>query len=323
MFTADLTVYLLSFFTIWIGSGMIVSSVGKIAHKLKLPAFIISFAILGFLTSTPEIAVGINALANNTPAIFVGNLLGGVPVLFFLLIPILSIFGGGIKLKTDFGHKSIGMALVSATLPFLMVLDGKITITEGYILVSFYLITLVTLYFSSNNGKINSNVLNIKSYSFWDIVKVVAGTVIVLISSNLIVDKTIYFSELLKISPFYISIVAISLGTNLPEIMISLKSIILRKKDIAFGNYLGSAASNSFLFGAFILLSGETLTINGSFMSNGFMSNGFMWLFIIVFMGVIFLYQFAKSKNYISPKEGLFLLAFYVLFIYLELLNKI
>ncbi|KKR81560.1 MAG: Na+/Ca2+ exchange integral membrane protein, partial [Candidatus Daviesbacteria bacterium GW2011_GWC1_40_9] len=103
----DLIIYIVSFVTIWVGSGLIVSSANKIAHKLRLPAFIISFVFLGILTSTPEMAVGLTAVASGTPLIFIGNLLGGVPILFFLLVPMLAIFGGGINLNHKLGNKTL------------------------------------------------------------------------------------------------------------------------------------------------------------------------------------------------------------------------
>lgn len=292
---------------------MIVSSVGKTAHRLHLPAFIISFAILGFLTSTPEIAVGLNSISGETPSIFVGNLLGGVPVLFFLLIPLFAIFNGGIKLSHGFGHKSMALSFIATIAPFFTVLDGKITQNEGSVLIILYLFTVFALYVANKPSNKNINLLNIKSYSFLDIIKVVIGTIIVLFSSNFIVDKTIYFSNLLKISPFYISIVIISFGTNLPEIMVSLKSLIMKKKDIALGNYLGSASANSCLFGIFAVMSGEGDIV---------ISDNFTWLFVIIITGVITLYHFARTKNRLSVKEGFLMLLFYIAFVYLELLKK-
>lgn len=310
--SSDLTIYILSFVAIWIGSGLIVSSANKIALKLRLPAFIISFVFLGILTSSPEIAVGLTAIASNTPSIFVGNLLGGVPVLFFLLVPLLAIFGKGISLDHKLGSKTLAFSFVSAVSPFFVVLDGRVTITEGLILIIIYLIVVLSIYFKNDPDPKNSNLLNIKKYSFFDIIKVLAGTGIVLFSSNLIVDKTLFFSNQSGIAPFYISIIFLSIGTNLPEISIALKSIVLHKKQIAFGNYLGSAAANACLFGLFTLINGVEFEV----------VNSFSWLFGLVIFGVFLTYYFAKSKSNISAKEGFILLFVYILFIYLEFFTK-
>ena len=48
--------------SLWIGAGLIVSSTEKLSHRLKLSSFLVSFFLLGFATSVPEIAVGITAV---------------------------------------------------------------------------------------------------------------------------------------------------------------------------------------------------------------------------------------------------------------------
>ena len=73
-------------------------SVDRLAHKLHLSSFAVSFFLLGILTSVPEISVGVNSLIERKPEIFVGNLIGGIIVIFLLIIPVLAVFGNGVKL---------------------------------------------------------------------------------------------------------------------------------------------------------------------------------------------------------------------------------
>ena len=68
--------YIFSFLLIWFVAGLIVTSVDRLAHKLNLSSFAVSFFLLGILTSVPEISVGINSLIDKKPEIFVGNLIG-------------------------------------------------------------------------------------------------------------------------------------------------------------------------------------------------------------------------------------------------------
>lgn len=303
-------IYLASFFVIWFAAGLIVSSVDRFSHRLRLSSFAVSFIILGLLTSTPEFAVGLNAVAQNDPEIFIGNLLGGIPIIFLLVIPVLAIFGNGITLRHELNNKSIISTLLVILLPSIMILDQKITITEGLIAISSY--ALLVFLVQRNHGlfdKDHTKVMNLKAYSYMDLVKILAGIGLMFITSNIIVDETIYFSNTFGVSQFFISLIVLSIGTNLPELSLAVRSIISKKKDVAFGDYLGSAAVNTLLFGVMtILIGGEAVT-----------NNGYLMTFFFIAFGLLLFYFFTRSKNSISRNEGIALFCLYVVFILAEI----
>jgi cation:H+ antiporter len=309
-FAINSLLYLLAFFLIWIGSGLIVSSIDRFSKRLKLSRFIMSFVILGLLTSTPEFAVGLQAIADHDPEIFVGNLLGGIPVLFLLVIPLLAILGNGINLKHELGKKTLLFALAVILAPSILVLDKRVSNPEGIVLIVLYLILVFVV--QKRHGlfdKDNSLALDIKAYSYKDVLKILLGIGIVFVSSNIIVDKTMYFANVFNISAFYIGLIAISIGTNLPELSLAVRSVISGKKDVAMGDYLGSAAVNTLLFGVFTLLhAGEVITMNG-----------FLITFLFIAAALVLFYIFVQSKNIISRKEGLVLFGVYILFVVIEL----
>lgn len=310
MLITNIILYLLSFLAIWIGAGLIIRSVDRIARKMKLSSFAVSFFILGLLTSIPETSVGLTALSENKPEIFVGTLLGGVVVIFLFVIPLLAVLGKGIKINKDMDKKNLFLALVVATLPGLLILDQKVTNTEGIILILSYFILFY--FIERDHGVFDQEeveALGFKAFSFFDLVKVILGVGIVFISSQFIVDRTLFFSQLFQVPAFYISLIVLSLGTNLPELSLAVRSIISGKKDIAFGDYIGSAASNTLLFGIFTLLNdGEVLTVDSFHIT---------YLFILLGTGLFFF--FSRSKNNISVKEGNILLLVYILFVLVEL----
>ncbi len=302
--------YLLSFVLIWLGAGFIVSSVDAFAHRLKLSSFAVSFVILGILTSTPEFAVGLSALHEGNAEIFVGNLLGGIPVIFLFIIPVLAVFGNGVTLKHFFSQKTLPLTLAVIAAPSFLILDKKVTNAEGILLILLYAFLLFVL--EKNHGlldKKNIELLRLKAYSLRDIFRVLFGAGIVFIASQAIVDQTLYFSSYFSIHPLYISIIVLSLGTNLPELSLAVRSIISGKKDVAFGDYMGSAAVNTLLFGVFTLLNpGDVLT-----------ANRFPITFLFIVGGLSIFYIFSRSRGAISRVEGCMLLFLYVSFAYFEL----
>ncbi|MBI4079567.1 MAG: sodium:calcium antiporter [Candidatus Levybacteria bacterium] len=309
MIALHITLYVLAFVAIWFGAGLIVASADRFSKRLKVSSFAFSFFILGMLTSTPEFGVGMTALAENNPEIFVGNLIGGIPVLFLLAIPILAILGNGVKLHSELETKNLLFAFVVILSPAFFVMDKKVTNAEGFILILLYCV----LFFVMQRKKgifdtQHSEVLHIRSYSFSDILKVLLGVAIVFVASHVIVDYTLFFAKLLTVSPFYISLIFLSLGTNLPELSLAIRSVISGKKDVAFGDYIGSGAANTFLFGLFTLMNtGEVLTVNNFFTT-----------FLLLAFGLGLFFYFTRSKNDISRNEGFMLLCVYFLFVIIE-----
>src|SRR3989339_1527121 len=132
--------YFSSFFVIWYCSGIIIRSVENLAQRLKISPFAMSFFVLGILTSIPEFSIGINSIINNTPDIFVGNLLGASLIIFIFIIPLLAVFGGGVKLVHQLSENNLIFSLLVVAAPVFLIADNVLTRTEGVFLILIYFI---------------------------------------------------------------------------------------------------------------------------------------------------------------------------------------
>ena len=304
--------YFLAFLLLWYCSGIIVDSVGRLATKLKLSSFAVSFFVLGILTSIPEFSVGLNSIINKTPDIFVGNLLGASLILFILVIPLLAVFGGGVKLVHQLGENNLIFSLLVVAAPTFLIADNILTRTEGVFLILIYIILFY--FIEKKNGLMvisqEKKVFPDKKHFLEDSITVVLAAIIIFITSKFIVNETIYFASFFQISSFLISLVILSVGTNLPELSLAIKSIFLGKKEVALGDYLGSAAANTLLFGVFTLLNGRRVNVS--------VYSFRILLLTLLSLGVFYL--FSRSKNEISKKEGKILLLIYLLFIVVQVL---
>jgi len=305
----QLVIYLSAFFFIWIGADLVVNSVLRLARKLNLSSFAVSFFVLGILTSMPEFSVGLSSIIDGDPEIFVGNLIGASFILFVLIIPILAIFGNGIKLAHQLTEKNLILALFAVLTPAIFISDGAITRKEGLLMILTY--AFLFYFIEKRKGlleKIHDHLFDGTAEGPIDLGKIVLGSTVVLLSSKILVDKTIYFANIFNFSPFLISLLLLSLGTNLPELSIAAESIFKKHKEVAFGDYLGSAAANTFLFGVLVLLNGSFTIASDNF---------FATLFLFSF-GLVLFYLFARSKKDISRDEGIILLLVYLLFLVIE-----
>ena len=311
MLILNIAEYVLSFFILWLSSEVIVDGIDHFSKKFKISSFAASFFVLGLLTSLPEIGVGTSAILDHEPEIFVGNLIGASFVLFLLAIPMLAIFGNGITLSHQLTNKNLIFSLFVILTPALFVLDGNVSKVEGLFMIVIY---FLLFYFIENDQQVvkevEEDVEGVKKSSVKQLIRVVMGCVMIFVASKVLVDKTIYFADLLHIHTYLISLVVLSVGTNLPEFAIAASAILNKHKEVAFGDYVGSAAANTLLFGVLMLINGSFKIHNGNFLLT----------FIIFTIGMICFYVFARSKREISRHEGFLLLLIYVIFLVLEIL---
>jgi len=308
---AHLIIYLLSFVGVWVGSGLAIKSVERLSRTLKVSSFAISFITLGFFTSIGELSVGLNSIIKNDPEIYVGNLIGATIVIFMLTIPLLAILGNSIRITPEFKGFNLAASLVVISLPVILAMDGRIGRTDSFSVLILFTLLLISV--QSRRGLIEklksiTPKPNIKLGK--ELVKIAFGLATIFISSRFIVEQTLYFSSLLHISPFLISLMVISLGTNIPELSLVLRSAFICNHQIAFGNYVGSAAFNTFLLGLLTLIYGNTV----------YLTNSYLISLLFLIFGLITFYYFARTKNTISRLEGVFLLLLYITFISTEII---
>jgi cation:H+ antiporter len=82
-----------------------------------------------------------------------------------------------------------------------------------------------------------------------------SGVALLLLSSRLLIEISKQLAEKWKLSPLFVSLVLVSLGTNLPELTVLISSLLKGDAGLAMGNIVGSNISNvTLIFGAGIIL---------------------------------------------------------------------
>lgn len=307
----QVALYCASFIGVWWGAGLVIASVSRVAYAIKLPEFTISFFILGLLTSLPEISVGITALSTNSPAISVGNLIGAVLVIFLLVIPLMGLSGKGIDIPKPAQRMTLIVVLLVCFLPTFFLRDRVIEVWEGVACILAY--STLLLFFSKDQNileRIKSNIKSKKRLNGWDGIKIIAGIGLLFLGSSQIVESTIFFANILHIAPFFVSLVVVSLGTNIPEIILVFRSVLLQKTDVALADYMGSASANTLVMGLLSVMYKSPIQI----------PNHFLHRLLFMLIGLCFVFLFMRSNNKVSKWECFILLLLYILFISVELL---
>lgn len=307
----SVSLLLLGIIGVWIGSGFAINNVSRLALRARVPSFFMSFLLLGFLTSFSEIFVGVSALIDNVPDVFVGNLLGSSVVVFFLVIPLFALLCNGITLNHTFSFSHLVLSSIVVLLPALLTLDNVITPLDGLILVVVYAFLLVVQGKDSirhlemlTSGRKVRNMLSL-------LLKTIGSVAIIFVGANLVIDQVLYLGSVLKIQPFVLSFILISIGTNIPELSIAIRSLFEKKTTIAFGNYVGSASFNTLELGLLSMIHGQKIPALGS-----------NYAVILFAVGMFLFLIFSRSKKSISRNESLVLLLVYVGIILMELFLK-
>jgi cation:H+ antiporter len=266
------------------------------------------------MTSIPETSIGLNAVKANEPEIFIGNLLGGMVVLFLLIIPVFGILGNGVKLNHDLGDRNLLLSLVYILLPILLLVDGSASVYDGVILILFYVAIVVLVYRRRGiKEEILSHLHKTESLNMAkELAFIVLGIIIILFASNILVNGIEFFANRFQLSELVLSLLILSIGTNIPELSLAIRSAYKGGKDVAFGNYLGSAVANALVLGVLLILNGGAVV-----------KVSIIGILIAMVLGISLFYIFARSKDYLSRRESLVLLLGYVAFVIYEMLFKI
>lgn len=309
----------LSAAVIWSLSGILVSATDRVAKRYHRPGFGVAFFVLGILTSVSEISVAVNSTILGVPEISVGNLIGGSLVIFLLIIPLLATLGGGIPMRNVLSMRSLGLVLAITIVPCLFVLDGKVNPTEGILMIVLYVTLLYNLEKRKTTERtmedtmqdVKGELLDRRKATTADIGKILFAGLLIFWAGKVLVDESLFFSRALSIPPSLVGLILLSIGTNIPELVIAVRCVVGRHEDIAFGDYLGSAAANTLIMGFLPIFNGTFAVERGEFIST----------FILTAIGLSLFFVFSRSKQTISRTEGSILLVTYGTFLLMQLIN--
>ncbi|TSC78921.1 MAG: inner membrane protein [Candidatus Peregrinibacteria bacterium Gr01-1014_25] len=316
---SHIPVFALSIGVIWYLSGLIVEATDRVARRYRRSGFTTAFLILGFLTSISEISVAANASIEGVPQISAGNLIGASLVILLLIIPLLAVLGRGIPMKLSMTRENMAFLLGTVALPTVIVLDGSVSRSEGLTLVFLYLLLVFSIQSRRPTEttarrtveEVEEEIVHTRHAHVIDILKIIAGGVLIFLAGHLLVQESLLFAETIGTPPSLVGLLFLSIGTNVPELVIALRCVLGKRTDIAFGDYMGSSAANTLIFGLLPLVNGPFLLTSQQFIPS----------FAVTVVGLLLFFRFARSGGELSRKEGAILLALFLAFVLSELLG--
>lgn len=299
---------------LWLGTELVIKGAVNIAEYYKLSQVFVGLAILSIGTDLPEIVIAINASIHNalgdadTSGIIIGNAIGSS---FSQISIVMGLAGlaGYLTLKKRHLYEDGAVLLGTVLLVILLGFDGKITRLDGIVLIVVYLIYYFRLFHQERIGKKIKK--EFSKHIRKDILFLITGIVIVIFTSELVVNNSVVFAENFGIRQSFVGIIIIGLGTSLPELALALNAVRKKASGLSVGNLIGSN-----IFDLLIPV-GMGATISELRIEKKLILFDLPFLFILSFIVLFFFYK----KKGLQKIEAVILIGIFVLYAALKIVG--
>ena len=237
------------------GADLFVRGASGLALRLGISPFVVGLVVVGFGTSTPELAVNLSAASRGTTDIAIGNIVGSNIANIGLILGI-SALVAPLVVHMRMLRIEVPIMLAASALLWLLALDGQIARWEGLVMLGGFLAFLV---FLLHNARLESVQVQAElaaapqpTHAAWTTVLfLVGGLGLLMLGSDLCVDAAVGLARLWGLSDLLIGLTIVAIGTSLPELASTVAAAAKGQSDLAIGNVIGSNIYNIlFILGA-------------------------------------------------------------------------
>lgn len=308
------------------GADWFLESAEKIGLVLGLSPFIVGVTIVSLGTSFPELFTALIAVFQGVPTIVPANAIGSNIANILLVVGFSALVGGNLvvtKNLIDLDLPLLGVGtviLLGVIYPFLGGGETSVTRPESIILILGFIIYFIyTLLHDFDDPKDHLETLPSReerrdhvskkeevgpSLNISDLILLFVGIVLLTFGANYLINSVVLLSEIHNIAVGAIAIIAVALGTTLPELFVCVKAARGGNSELALGNIFGSNIFNSFIVigipGLIVDLPLDTETYR-------------VGVPFLVFSTILFIISGISKR--VHAYEGAFYLLLYILFI--------
>ena len=229
-----------------LGADWLVKGSSRIAAAAGVSSLVIGLTVVAFGTSSPELAVSVQAAWSGKADMAIGNVVGSniFNVLFIL---------GASALITQLVRRDVPIMIVLSGVLWWLTSDGSVSFLDGVIL--FAALVVYTVWIVKVSRRESKEVTaeyegeygtrEARQSPIWSsLALVVGGLALLVLGSNWLVDGAVAFAHWFGISDVVVGLTIVAAGTSLPEVATSVTAAIRGERDIAVGNVVGSNIFN-------------------------------------------------------------------------------
>lgn len=284
----------------------------RIATIFKVSPLVIGLLIFGFGTSAPEMLVSGLAAINGNTGISIGNAIGSNIFNIALVLGVSAIIAP-IEVKSSILKKEWMFLMFVTVVTGFLLWDKHLGIVDGLILLTLLVLFLT---YTFKTAKSNNN------HEFDEIIKAVEknqvgktwlmlilGLVVLMSSAKLIVWSGVQVAQSFGVSDLVIGLSVIALGTSLPELAVSIASVLKKQYDMVVGNIIGSNLFNTI---AVLAIPG---LIHPSNIADEVISRDYLVMLLLTILLFVVSYKIQK-KHVINRFEGIVLVSVFSIYIW-------
>tara|TARA_B000000477_G_scaffold57882_1_gene48766 strand:- start:996 stop:2024 length:1029 start_codon:yes stop_codon:yes gene_type:complete len=287
-----------------------------ISHKMRISPIIIGASVVALGTSLPELLVSLYSIfsyddPNNmqnlvSSSIIIGNILGSNIANIALVVGFCA-FLYRVIFESDVLKDIIFISFLGIYVLVCMYFNITINYIHGLLLLSSF---IFYFYYLIKNNKSEDEIDDNINFNLIYCVFIILVSIVGLsLGTNLVVENALNISKLWGVSELNIGFSIVALGTSLPELFTGLSSIKRKKYNLFIGNIIGSNILNIiFVLGISSLF--LDINVNSSLIDSGsIIATVFILSHLILFFNYIL-------KKTVSKISGFLLLLMYFSFLF-------
>ncbi len=317
-------IFVISLFFLVFGADLFLRSAEKIGLSFGLSPFVIGVTIVAFGTSFPELFTAISAVLMDVTELVPANAIGSNIANILLVVGISAVVGKKLVVTKNLIDIELPLLAIGTVILIGVIYPWNsdepliITKTESLILLFTYITYLLYTFLHKEEPTDVEKIPTRKErrkhlvleenierprVGCKDWILLILGGAFLTFSAKYLVSSVVDISSILGVGIGVISILAVAVGTSLPELVVSAKAAIKGNPEVALGNVFGSNVFNSFVV---IGLPGmiKDIAIDEVTFTIGFP--------IMVLATLLFVISGISRR--IHNWEGIFYLALYIIF---------
>ncbi len=259
----DYMIFIVAMAALIYGADFIIKESERIALHFNISHFVIGATLVAFGTSLPEMAASMMAASQGKTDMAVANVIGSIVFNITLVLGIVFFIAKSMNPERDLFRLDSAWVVVPLIIFLVMIQDGVVGRVDAIIFL-FIMVSYLFFLFTSSKEDLEGEIDESLAKKFnWgkSILLLAIGFTFTLGGANFVVESGTNIAHQLGVSEWIIGLFLISLGTSLPELVVSLVAIKKGNADMSIGNIIGSNVANfSMVLGGSALI--KPLTIN-------------------------------------------------------------
>lgn len=243
----DFIIFIAAMGALVFGADFIIKESERIALHFKISHFVIGATLVAFGTSLPEMAASMMASSQGKSDMAIANVVGSVLFNITLVLGIVFFIAKKMAPERDLFAKDSAWILMPVIVFMIMIYDGEIGRFDG---VLFLLMMGAYLFFLFSDSKedfedgIDEELAKEKFAWGKTVVLLLIGFALTIGGAHFVVESGSNIARTFGVSEWIIGIFLISLGTSLPELVVSIVAVKKGHADMSIGNIIGSNVAN-------------------------------------------------------------------------------